>query len=125
MRRVAVRWHGDESLAQCQVLGLSEEREQDQQGDDGGLGEDGDDERAAANVAFAAALLRVAFDKAPTQRAESFFRICFRNSSRIVRHRAPPHSGCCPESSTFFCEVSPLSASVPATAGRACLPQAG
>jgi len=52
--------HGD-------ALCFAEQREQDQQGDDGSLGQDGDDERAAANEAFAAALFQVTFDKAASQ----------------------------------------------------------
>lgn len=60
--RTTVRWNRDVSLG-CDVLSFAEQRKEDEQSKHGGLNEDGREQRAAANVAFTMALLRVAFDK--------------------------------------------------------------
>jgi len=77
MWRVAIRRHRGKSLAQREVLRPPKEREENQQGNDGSLGHDGNHERATANAAFAAALLRIASDKTTSKRTQGFLRICF------------------------------------------------
>jgi len=62
--RTTVRGNWDVILGQCDALGFAEQRDEDEQGKDCGLNENGEEQRAAANVAFAMALLRVTFDKA-------------------------------------------------------------
>src|SRR5215471_1747388 len=56
-------WGNGRCNSKCDALGFAEQRDENEQGKDCGLNENGEEQRAAANVAFAMALLRVTFDK--------------------------------------------------------------
>src|ERR1700740_1697618 len=88
-RRMAIRRNG-RGDGESDALRFPEQREEHQQRKHNGLDEDGDDERAAANAAFASPLLRVAFDQAPAQGTKTLFLNCSRNFSRLEQPHTPP-----------------------------------
>jgi len=61
---MAVWRYGDVIPSQCDALGFAEQRDEDEHSEHCSLNENGKEQRAAANAAFAMVLLRVAFNKA-------------------------------------------------------------
>ena len=92
---VKIRW--DRSHGEGDAFWFSEQRNQDDRGDNRGLRSDGNDQRAAANAALTFTLLGTAFDETALQGAE----IILRTGAGFDRHHTPPQKSSASENRNF------------------------
>ena len=98
--RVKVRWNRHHA-SEREAFWFSKERDQNDRGENGALCGDGKNQGAAANAAFAFALLGAAFDETALQGTKFVLRTRVGTGAGFDRHHTPPQKSSASENRDF------------------------